>query len=104
MRCIRATVVLAMLLAFGLSVAIPMEDLPDTSYDESEPAPYEADPQISTLMLMQSARFASDAGRLVLPIRPSATLPADSGQTFRIVSLRFVVVASLVAQVFPLRC
>jgi len=67
MRRIHGTVVLAVLLAFGLSVAISPEDLPETSYDESEPAPYEATPQISTLMLMQSARFASDAGRLVLP-------------------------------------
>ena len=40
MRRIHATVVLTVLLAFGLSVAIPMEDLPETSYDESEPAPY----------------------------------------------------------------
>jgi hypothetical protein len=104
MRRTYATVVLAVLLAFGLSFAISMEDLPETSYDESEPAPYEATPQISTFMLMQSARFASDEGRLVLPIRPPATLPAYSGQSSRIVPLRFAVVASLAAQVIPLRC
>jgi|SRR5580692_8354624 hypothetical protein len=104
MRRIHATVVLTVLLAFGLSVAIPMEDLPETSYDESEPAPYEVARQIPALKLMQSARFASEAGRLVLPVRPSATLSVYSGQTSRIVPLRFAVAANLMAQVIPLRC
>jgi hypothetical protein len=80
MRRIHSTIVLAVLLAFGLSFSIPVEDLPETSYDESEPAPYEVS-QIFTLTLMQSARLASDAERLVLPIRPSATFPPYSGQT-----------------------
>jgi hypothetical protein len=104
MRRAHAIVVLAMLLPFGLSFAIPVDNLPETSYDESEPAPYEIAPQIWTLMLAESGRFASDAGRLVLPIRLSATLEPYSGQTFRLVHLRFVVAPSLMAQVFPLRC
>ena len=104
MRRVHATVVGAVLLAFGMSFAISIEDLPETSYDESEPAPYETTPQVSTLMLMRSARLASDAGRLVLPIRLSATLQPYSGQTSRIVPLRLAVAWSLVAQVFPLRC
>ena len=75
MRRIHAIVVLAVLLTFGLSFAIPADNLPETSYDESEPAPYETTPHISTLMLTESARFASDVGRRILPIRLSANVP-----------------------------
>ena len=104
MRRIHAIVVLTALLPFGLSFAIPVEDLPETRYDESEPVPSETTPQISTIILMEFARFASDAGRIILPIRLSATLQHYSGQTFRIVHLRFVLALSLMAQVFPLLC
>ena len=104
MRRIHAIVGLAVLLTFGLSFAIPADNLPETSYDESEPAPYETTPHISTLMLTESARFASDVGRRILPIRLSATLQPYTGQTSRIEPLRLAVPRSLVAQVFPLRC
>jgi hypothetical protein len=35
------------LFAFGLCVAVPARDLPETAYDESEPAPFAAAPLIS---------------------------------------------------------
>ena len=36
-----------MFLAFGASLAVPAEDLPETVYDESEALPYEETPVVS---------------------------------------------------------
>jgi hypothetical protein len=40
-------VVFLMILTFGLFVAFPAEDLPETAYDESEAPPYEVIPLFS---------------------------------------------------------
>jgi hypothetical protein len=39
--------VLCVLLAFGAALAVPAEDVPETSYDESEAVPYEVIPLFS---------------------------------------------------------
>jgi len=44
------------LLAFGLSLAVPAEDVPETAYDESEALPYEGTPVFSTVVPLAAAR------------------------------------------------
>ena len=58
MRTSRCLLVLLVALAFGLSFAIPAEDMPETAYDESEALPYEATPLFS-IVLQESARTQS---------------------------------------------
>lgn len=55
MRRASSILVLFVLLAFGLSLAVPAEDVPETGYDESEEAPYENTPLISIVLLRLSA-------------------------------------------------
>ena len=45
------TLLLIAALVFGLSLAIPGEDDPETLYDESELLPYEATPPLLTGMV-----------------------------------------------------
>jgi hypothetical protein len=49
MRRVSSILVLFLLLAFGASVAVPSEDVPETAYDESEAPPYETTPLFSTV-------------------------------------------------------
>jgi hypothetical protein len=46
MRDSRSILVLLVAFLFGLSFAVPAEDVPDTPYDESEVLPYESAPLI----------------------------------------------------------
>jgi hypothetical protein len=50
MRKVRSVLLLFVLLALGLSFAVPMADVPETSYDESEALPYERTPVILDAM------------------------------------------------------
>jgi hypothetical protein len=58
--------VLFMFLAFGASLAVPAEDLPETAYDESESLPYEMTPALSGDLVQQSVPTLQ-----VVPIVPS---------------------------------
>lgn len=49
MRKPRSALILFVLLVFGLSLAVPAEDVLETTYDESETQPYEAIPLFSSL-------------------------------------------------------
>jgi len=50
-------VIFLMIFAFGLFVAFPAEDLPETAYDESEaPTPYEVIPLFSIALAPVAAR------------------------------------------------
>ena len=49
-------VVFLMILTFGLFVAFPAEDLPETAYDESEAPPYEVVPLFSIALPLVAAR------------------------------------------------
>jgi hypothetical protein len=55
-RC--SILVLFMLLGFGVSLAVPAEDVPETAYDESEALPYEGTPLFSSVVPQASARIA----------------------------------------------
>ena len=56
MRRASYILVLFVLLAFGLPLAVPAEDVPETGYDESEAAPYEVTPLFSIVVSKLSAR------------------------------------------------
>jgi hypothetical protein len=51
-----SALVLLLLLGFGMSLAVPAQDLPDTAYDESETVPYESTPLFSIVLPLAAAR------------------------------------------------
>jgi hypothetical protein len=50
--------VFCVLLGFGVSLAVPAEDAPETAYDESEALLYEGTPLFSIVVPLASARIA----------------------------------------------
>jgi hypothetical protein len=50
MRRRSSILILSVLLGFGVSLAGPAEDVPETVYDESEALPYESTPLFSTVV------------------------------------------------------
>jgi hypothetical protein len=50
MRKPGSVLIICVLLAFGASLAVPAEDVPETAYDESESLPYEGTPLFSTTL------------------------------------------------------
>ena len=76
MRESRTALIFFVLLALGLFVAVPAEDLPETAYDESEGVPYESTPLISEVMPLAAGlvtQAAPNALRLQLTNPPEAT-------------------------------
>jgi len=57
MRKPRSILVLLVVLGFGLYLAVPAEDVPETAYDESEGLPYESTPLFSIVMPLAAARM-----------------------------------------------
>jgi hypothetical protein len=56
-RCsVLVLLVLFVLLAFGASLAVPAEDIPETPYDESESVPYQVTPLFSIVALLVASR------------------------------------------------
>jgi hypothetical protein len=53
-------IVLLLILCFGVSQAVSVEDVPETAYDESETLPYEAAPVYSIPVTQLLARTAKD--------------------------------------------
>lgn len=49
-------IALLMMLALGLPLALPAEDVPETAFDESEAAPYEGTPLFSIVLPPVAAR------------------------------------------------
>lgn len=52
----RSIFVALLLLGFGVSLAVPTEDVPETAYDESEALPYECTSQYSTIIPSAAVR------------------------------------------------
>jgi hypothetical protein len=55
---------LFVLLGFGVSLAVPAEDVAETAYDESEALPYESTPLFSIEVPQASARIAKAKAEL----------------------------------------
>jgi len=74
MRKQRFFLIFLVVLGFGVSLAVPAEDDPETSYDESEALPYEGTPLFSITLPQASARIARDESGCGSPFRfkPSA--------------------------------
>ena len=53
-RC--SILVLCVLLGFGVSLAVPAEDVTETAFDESEGLPYEGTPLFSVVVPLAAAR------------------------------------------------
>jgi hypothetical protein len=51
----RVVLILLVLMSFGLSLAVPAEDVRETAYDESEALPYECTPLFSIVLLPAAA-------------------------------------------------
>ncbi len=58
MRKPRSVLVFLLLLVFGMCLAVPAEDAPETSYNESETLPYESRPVFSIVKPQASAQIA----------------------------------------------
>jgi len=56
MKTLWSVLVLCVLLGFGVSLAVPAEDVPETAYDESEGLPYEGTPLFSIVAPLAAAR------------------------------------------------
>lgn len=78
MRVLRTALVLLAAFALSLSFAVPVEDVPETSYDESEALPYESTPPFS-IMEQESVL----APRLEFPPSSSAKLNAKCSPSRR---------------------
>ena len=69
---------LCVLLGFGVSLAVPAEDVPETAYDESEALPYEGTPVFSIARPLAATRTTqSEVGLLQNEVAtPSRPVPA----------------------------
>lgn len=74
MRRRRFVLVLFVLLAFGVSLVVPAEDVPETAYDESEALPYEGAPVFSIVAPLGAAR-TTQAVPNSLNLKPSVLFP-----------------------------
>jgi hypothetical protein len=61
MREPRVVLILLVLMFFGLSLALPLEDVPETPYDESEALPYEGTPVFSIVVTREVVPETRDA-------------------------------------------
>ena len=57
----RSTLIFIVLLALGLFVAVPAQDVPETAYDESEGVPYESTPMSAEVMPQPATQAAPSA-------------------------------------------
>lgn len=58
MRKPRSALVCLLLLGFSVSLAVPVEDNPETEYEESETLPFDATPRFTIVVPRASARIA----------------------------------------------
>ena len=77
-----SVLIIFVLLAFGVSLAVPAEDVPETAYDESEALPFEGVPLFSIPLQQVAARtqVPVSSGHLKL-ITPSPFTPAHVRDT-----------------------
>jgi hypothetical protein len=78
MRRSSSILILCVLLGFGVSLAVPAEDVPETAYDESEGLPYEGTPLFSVVVPLVAARTTQSqlSSLRTKPEAPSAFTPA----------------------------
>jgi len=93
MRKLHCVLALLVAMVFGLSLAVPAEDIPDTAYDESESMPYMSALSLS-LVLQESTRalrilpVGRSNSRLVLKESGSAVCPICESLNILVHSIR----------------
>jgi len=107
MRRAYTCVVFLMMLVSGLAYAVPAEDLPDTSYDESESQPCESRLPISSLMeqtasATRTAVSEAPAARTATLLQTTTSSPLGAKPVARPVGHRFAVPRSLLSHVCTL--
>jgi hypothetical protein len=77
-----SVLIIFVLLALGVSLAVPAEDIPETAYDESEALPFEGVPLFSIPLPRVAARtqMPLSSGHLKL-VTPSPFTPAHVRDT-----------------------
>jgi len=75
------TLPLMLVLLFGISLAIPALDDPDTPYDESEELPYDITPTPSIEVLAQSARPLRASLGLASPLQFGSITQSEEART-----------------------
>jgi len=91
--------VLFVLLVFGVSLAVPTEDVQETSSDESESLPYEGTPLSSIDLVRESLQALH-----VVLIGPCHSGPAPRHDAVRVRLMRRRISDSLTVVDNPLRC
>lgn len=81
MRRRYSILVVCILLGFGVSLAIPAEDVPETGYDESEVLPYEDTPLFSIVVSLVAARTTQAVPNSLNLVAPSPRIPARARDT-----------------------
>jgi hypothetical protein len=77
MRRASSLLVLCVLLGFGVSLAVQVEDVPETAYDESEGPPYESTPLFPIVPLAAARTLQSSLSSFHLKVGvPSPVTPA----------------------------
>jgi hypothetical protein len=107
MRRIYTCLVFFVVVVLGLSPALPAEDLPDTTYDESETQPYEGAPSISNLMAQtasatQTALSETPGALNALRLQRSTSFLRSAKPVTRTDAPRFTGARSFLAQVCTL--
>jgi hypothetical protein len=83
MKRASSILVLFVLLGFGVCLAVPAEDVPETGYDESETLPYESTPLFSIVVPLGAARTTQAVTNLLdhKLVAPSPFLSARARDT-----------------------
>jgi hypothetical protein len=107
MRETHRCLVFVVVLLLGLSPALPAEDLPGTTYDETEAQPYESSVPISNLMAQtasetQTALSETQAVESAPRLQTSTPFPLAAQPLIGAHAHRFTVARGLLAQVCTL--
>jgi len=80
MRVVSFALVLLAVFALSLSFAVPVEDVSDTAYDESEMLPYERTPRFSVMQPQQSVSAPTSDLPLQFQREPNRGMLVDRAQ------------------------
>jgi hypothetical protein len=78
-----SVLILFVLLGFGVPLAVPADDVPETAYDESEALPYEGTPLFSIVVQLTAARTSQAVPNSLHHklVAPSPLIPAHVRDT-----------------------
>ena len=101
---VRFTIVLVMILGLGLFLTVPLEDLPETAFDESETQPLEGIPLFSTALLQAQARTPQPKLKLDARFRSDSTTEPHEPHVERVLPSSHPISDSITILDHSLRC